>query len=108
MRAARDIRPPGVYPASDEPRAKPLTVSNTRVACFVGLASKGPLGMPFPLGGWNEFVDVFGQMPESYLARAVEGFFLNGGSSCYVVRVAHRAKHGEKPGPEHASCAEWI
>ena len=38
MRAVREIRPPGVYPAADEPRAKPLTVADTRVAGFVGLA----------------------------------------------------------------------
>jgi uncharacterized protein len=112
MRAVREIRPPGVYPAADEPRAKPLTVSDTRVAGFVGLASRGPLDEPVLLGGWNEFLDIYGHSNESYLARAVEGFFLNGGTSCYVVRVAHRAKPGEdgkvSPGPEHASCAERV
>jgi hypothetical protein len=108
MRAVREIRPPGVYPAADEPRAKPLTVSDTRVAGFVGLAARGPLDEPVLLGGWNEFLDIYGNSNESYLARAVEGFFMNGGSSCYVVRVAHRAKPGVKPGPEHASCAERL
>ena len=39
MRAVRELRPPGVYPATEEPRAKPLTVSDTRVAGFVGLAA---------------------------------------------------------------------
>ncbi|MDB4964469.1 MAG: tail sheath protein [Myxococcales bacterium] len=112
MRAVREIRPPGVYPAADEPRAKPLTVSDTRVAGFVGLAARGPLDEPVLLGGWNEFLDIYGHSNESYLARAVEGFFLNGGVSCYVVRVAHRAKADTDgkvtPGPEHASCAERI
>jgi hypothetical protein len=108
MRAVREIRPPGVYPAADEPRAKPLTVSDTRVAGFVGLAARGPLDEPVLLGGWNEFLDVYGHSNESYLARSVEGFFLNGGSSCYVVRVAHRAQPGATPGPEHAACGERI
>ncbi|MCU1280826.1 MAG: tail sheath protein [bacterium] len=112
MRAVREIRPPGVYPAADEPRAKPLTVSDTRVAGFVGLAARGPLDEPVLLGGWNEFLDIYGHSNESYLARAVEGFFLNGGQSCYVVRVAHRAKPGADgtvtAGPEHASCAERL
>jgi Bacteriophage tail sheath protein len=108
MRAVRELRPPGVYPATEEPRAKPLTVADTRVAGFVGLAARGPLDEPVLLGGWNEFLDVFGQSPDGYLARAVEGFFLNGGVSCYVVRIAHRAKHGEAAGAEHASCAEWV
>jgi uncharacterized protein len=112
MRAVREIRPPGVYPAADEPRAKPLTVSDTRVAGFVGLAARGPLDEPVLLGGWNEFLDIYGHSNESYLARAVEGFFLNGGQTCYVVRVAHRARAGADGkvtlGPEHASCAERV
>src|SRR5581483_9297338 len=108
MRAVRELRPPGVYPATEEPRAKPLTVSDTRVAGFVGLAAKGPLDEPILLGGWNEFVDVYGNSGEGYLARAVEGFFLNGGSSCYVVRIAHRPRTGETPGADHPSCGEFL
>jgi phage tail sheath protein FI len=108
MRAAREIRPPGVYPAADEPRAKPLTVADTRVAGFVGLAARGPLDEPVLIGSWSEFLDIYGHSSESYLARSIEGFFVNGGSSCYVVRVAHRAKSGEKAGPEHASCSERL
>ncbi|HEX4460893.1 MAG TPA: phage tail sheath subtilisin-like domain-containing protein [Polyangia bacterium] len=108
MRAVREIRPPGVYPAAEEMRAKPLTVADTRVAGFVGLAARGPLDEPVLLGGWNEFLDVYGHANDSYLARAVEGFFLNGGSSCYVVRIAHRARDGAQPGPEHAACAERV
>ncbi|HEX9102934.1 MAG TPA: phage tail sheath subtilisin-like domain-containing protein, partial [Polyangia bacterium] len=97
---------------ADEPRAKPLTVADTRVAGFVGLAARGPLDEPVLLGGWNEFLDIYGHSNESYLARAVEGFFLNGGQTCYVVRVAHRARPGADGkvtlGPEHAACAERI
>lgn len=111
MRAVRELRPPGVYPATEEPRARPLTVSDTRVAGFVGVSARGPLDTPVLLGGWNEFVDVYGHSPvgsEGYLARAVEGFFLNGGSSCYVVRIAHRAKAGEPAGPDHTAAAERV
>jgi hypothetical protein len=79
-----------------------------RIAGFVGLAAKGPLDEPMLIGGWNEFLDVYGHSTEGYLARAVEGFFLNGGVSCYVVRIAHRARPGEKEKPEHAACAERI
>jgi hypothetical protein len=109
MRAVRELRPPGVYPAADEPREKPLTAADVRVAGFVGLAARGPLDEPVFLGGWNEFLDIYGSSPgDGYLARAVEGFFLNGGRSCYVVRVAHRAKPGEKLKPEHTACAERV
>ena len=42
MRAVeRLIRPPGVYPAADEPRASRSRVSDTRIAGFVGLAAQG-------------------------------------------------------------------
>src|SRR5581483_7399579 len=108
MRIARDLRPPGVYPATEEPRAKPLTVSDTRVAGFVGVALKGPIDEPRLLRGWNEFVDTYSGSGDGYLARAVEGFFLNGGQSCYVVRIAHRTKPGAQPGPDNPSCAEWV
>lgn len=104
----REIRPPGVYPASEEARATPLSVADTRIAGFVGLASKGPLDEPRRLSSWNEFVEIYGPSSEGYLARAVEGFFLNGGKICYVVRIAHRPKQGELLGVEHASCAERI
>jgi hypothetical protein len=108
MRTVREIRPPGVYPAADEPRAKPLTVADTRVAGFVGLAARGPLDEPVLIRSWTEFLDIYGHSTESYLARSIEGFFTNGGSSCYVVRIAHRAKSDEKAGPEHSSCSERL
>src|SRR5437773_11838016 len=108
MRAVREIRPPGVYPAPEEPSVKPLTASDTKVAGFVGLAARGPLDDPRPIGGWSEFVNLYGHSTEGYLARCVEGFFLNGGTSCYVVRVAHRARSGEASRPEHAACAERV
>ena len=35
-------------------------------------------------------------------------FFRNGGSDCWIVRVAHCAPNGETPGEQHASCAEYV
>src|SRR5262245_6474353 len=106
MRAVRELRPPGVYPAPEEPHAKQLTASDTRIAGFVGLAARGPLDEPRLVAGWSEFLHIYGHSTDGYLARSVEGYFLNGGAKCYVVRVAHRAKSGETPRQEHASCAE--
>jgi uncharacterized protein len=108
MRAVRELRPPGVYPAADQPRVKPLSAADTRIAGFVGLAARGPLNEPVYIGGWNEFLDIYGSSPDGFLARSVEGFFLNGGKCCYVVRVAHRPKTGEAAKPEHAACAERV
>jgi phage tail sheath protein FI len=102
------MRPPGVYPGAEEPRARALSAADTRVAGFVGLCEKGPLDEPRLVGGWGEFVEIFGNLPEGYLSKSVEGFFRNGGRLCYIVRIAHRARAGVTPGPEHAACAEWI
>ena len=111
MRAVRDIHPPGVYAATDEMRGAPISIADTRIAGFVGLAAKGPLDEPRRIGSWDEFVDIYGPPPPAdagYLARSVESFFLNGGPACYVVRIAHRCKAGEQVGPDHASAAERV
>ena len=45
---------------------------------------------------------------ESYTADSVYGFFKNGGTDCWVVRVAHSAPKGELAGLDHAACAEHV
>lgn len=108
MTALREIRPPGVYPATTEIKGGPIQVADTRIAGFIGLASKGPLDEPRRISSWNDFQEVYGFLQESHLARSVEGFFQNGGKTCYVVRIAHRPKQGEMAGPDHASVAERV
>ena len=55
-------------------------------------ASGGPINQPTYLTSWDAFQTVFGgfisQGPTSYLAPAVYGFFLNGGTACYIVRAS--------------------
>ncbi|MGJ4951502.1 phage tail sheath subtilisin-like domain-containing protein [Bradyrhizobium sp. HKCCYLS20291] len=64
------------------------------IAGFVGIAERGPLHRPQPVGSWDEFEMVFGR-PVGYgwLGDEVFGFFRNGGAKCYVVRVADLADH---------------
>ena len=104
MRAYRELRPPGVYPAVEEPRSRVLDVANTRIAGFVGLAQRGPLDEPVAIRSMQEFRNLYGALPAGYLEHAVQGFFDNGGDSCYIVRVAHRAR-GREVGPDHAQRA---
>lgn len=108
MRFVRELRPPGIYPAQEEQQTKPLGVADTRIAGFVGIAAKGPMNQPRLIGGWNEFVEVYGQLADSYLAKSVEGFFLNGGRRCYIVRIAHLPRAGEAVNHQHASCAAHV
>jgi uncharacterized protein len=107
-RPVGDIRPPGVYISSVEAQRRSFLIGDTRVAGFVGLTARGPLDVPTRISSWDEFVDIYANVDVGYLSNAVEGFFLNGGQVCYVVRVAHRARGDTAPGPEHAYAAERI
>jgi hypothetical protein len=61
----------------------------TAIAGFAGVAERGPLHVPQPIRNWDEFQVVFGDFIDyGYLAHAVFGFFRNGGSRCFIVRVA--------------------
>ena len=51
---------------------------------------------------------LFGYSTDSYTSDSVYGFFKNGGTDCWVVRVAHNAPTGEPPGIDHAACAEHV
>lgn len=108
MIASREVRPPGIYHTSTGSRVTTISIANTHVAGFVGIANKGPLDVPKFLQSYAEFVEVYGGSNEGYLARAVEGFFLNGGRSCYVVRVARRPRENGSRMPEHAAPAIRI
>lgn len=108
MIVSREARPPGVYHIGFQSRVTPVTVANTHVAGFVGTANKGPLDTPRLLQSWAEFVDIYGGSGDGFLARAVEGFFLNGGRTCYVVRVARRPRTGSALLPDHAAPASLV
>src|SRR5215831_9995452 len=103
-----EIRPPGVYISHVDALARSYTLADTRIAGFVGLAAKGPLDVPMRITSWDQFCDVYSNADVGHLGKSVEGFFLNGGKTCYVVRVAHRARGDEKAGIDHAFCAERV
>jgi phage tail sheath protein FI len=108
MRPSADPRAPGIYQTYDPVVPPPLSISNTRVAGFVGVTQKGPMNVPTRLSNWDEFLEIFGYFTESYTSDSVYGFFKNGGSDCWVVRVAHNAPDGELPGMQHAAWAEHV
>jgi hypothetical protein len=84
----------------------PLSIANTRITGFVGLTQKGPMNEATRLASWDEFVETFGYTADAYTADGVYGFFKNGGTDCWVVRVAHVPPAGELAGMDHATCAE--
>ena len=91
---------PGVYIEEVPARSMPIEGVSTSTAAFVGLAPGGPLNRPVEISDWSTFRRTFTDpanpengpfMEGSFLAHAVNGFFANGGTLCWVVRVGHGA-----------------
>jgi uncharacterized protein len=87
---------PGVYVEEIPSANKPIEGVGTAVAAFVGLAPGGPVNTPMRISNWTQFAKIYGDpvnpdngpfMEGSYLAHSIYGFFQNGGSLCWVVRV---------------------
>ena len=88
---------PGVYIEEVDRGTKPIESVGTSTLGILGVAGKGPRNEPTLITNWSQYTRVFGEFGESpYLAHAVYGFFLNGGTRCFVVNVA----------PEYADCAQ--
>ncbi|MFS0726548.1 phage tail sheath family protein [Paenibacillus sp. 1P07SE] len=86
---------PGVYVEEFDSAGQPLSGVSTSVAGFLGVAERGPSeGLPQLVTNMNEFKKTYGSYLSDkqfgsyrYLAYAVEQFFVNGGSSAYIMRV---------------------
>lgn len=81
---------PGVYVDEFEPGA-PIQGVGTSTPVFLGIAEKGPRNVATRIGSWDEFRSTFGGFladAGAWLAQGVYGFFTNGGTNCYVVRVS--------------------
>ncbi|KUJ69061.1 hypothetical protein ACZ90_14570 [Streptomyces albus subsp. albus] len=66
-----------------------IAAAPTSVAAFVGLTERGPLNRPVRLTSPAQFRDRFGgHREDGFLGYALDGFFLNGGTTAYVSRVA--------------------
>lgn len=87
---------PGVYVEEFESGGKPMEGVGTSTAGFIGLAQSGPVeGVPQLITNFSDFRRMYGGYLSQnefgnyrFLAYAVESFFVNGGSRCYVMRVA--------------------
>ncbi|MDA0183392.1 phage tail sheath subtilisin-like domain-containing protein [Solirubrobacter phytolaccae] len=87
---------PGVYVEEVPSANKPIEGVSTSVAAFVGLAPGGPVNTPMRISNWTQFAKIYGDpnepdngpfMDGAYLAHSVYGFFQNGGTTCWIVRV---------------------
>jgi phage tail sheath protein FI len=82
-------RTPGVYVERLDVNPQYIELGRTDVAGFVGIAERGPVQAATKVESYRQFQTTFGaRIANAYLAYAVEGFFANGGRTCWVVRVA--------------------
>lgn len=98
---------PGVYVEEVEAGSRPIEGVGTAVAAFVGFAERGPFDTPTLVTNWGQFTQTFGEFVEGYyLAQSVYGYFNNGGTTCYVVRIGGSRGNGSPPelpaGPQAA------
>ncbi len=84
---------PGVYVVEVPSGVHTITGVATSIAAFFGRASKGPLDKAVRVLSPSDYTRAFGPPhPESDLAQSVRMFFDNGGTDCYVVRLAKGAR----------------
>jgi phage tail sheath protein FI len=97
---------PGVYVEEIPAAQKPLEGVSTSVAAFIGLAPGGPVNTPMRIANWSQFARLFGDpanpdagpfMSGAYLAHSVYGFFQNGGTLCWVIRIGADGNGGGPP-----------
>ncbi len=95
---------PGVYIEEVPSGSASLSAGATAVAAFVGFTEKAPQDDPNDPDGlkprlvtnWTQFEALYGGfIPNAMLPHAVYGYFNNGGSMAYIVRVPNT-----EPAPE--------
>ena len=83
-----EYKTPGVYVEEVDRGSKPIEGVSTSTAGFLGATERGRTA-PQLVTSFPDFRRKYGGFIESsYLSYAVEGYFRNGGSRCYVGRVA--------------------
>jgi phage tail sheath protein FI len=84
---------PGVYVLEIPSGVRTITGVGTSIAVFIGAAKLGPMFRPVLCTSYLDFVRAFsedtslGEMP-----LYVRLFFLNGGTQCWVMRIANNAQ----------------
>jgi phage tail sheath protein FI len=90
---------PGVYVEEVPAATRPIAGVGTAIAGFVGFAPEGPVNAPTLVTSWTQYASTFGEFTEEFaLAKAVYGFFNNGGGRAYIVRLPY-AGNGNEPSP---------
>ncbi len=95
---------PGVYVEEVPSSQKVLTAAATAIAAFVGFTGRAPDDDPSDPDGvkprlvtsWTQFENLYGGYAQGcMLPIAVRGYFDNGGSIAYIVRIPNTSPSGE-------------
>jgi len=95
---------PGVYVEEVPSSQKSLSAAATAIAAFVGFTARGPQddasdpegAKPRLVTSWMQFEQLYGGFQEGcMLPLSVYGYFQNGGTVCYVVRIPNTVASGE-------------
>jgi len=87
---------PGTFIKEIERGPRPIVGVDTSTAGFLGQTERGPI-TPRLVTGFEEFKRIYGSyIDASFLAYAVEGFFLNGGQRCFIERIVRVAHHEDQ------------
>ena len=83
---------PGVYVQEIPSGSRTITGVSTSVALFIGMAEQGPMGDPMRTLSYADFERKYGSRNAlGELHDQVRQFFLNGGSTAWIIRIAHDA-----------------
>ncbi len=112
---------PGVYVEEVPSSQKVLSAAPTAVAAFVGFTEKAPTDDPNDPQGlaprlvtsWSQFEALYGSFAEGcVLPLSVYGYFANGGSIAYIVRIPNTEPAGQPaklalPAADRALGSRW-
>ncbi len=83
---------PGVYVLEVPSGVRTIAGVSTSITLFVGMTQTGPMKKAIRLTTYSDFVRTFGESNTiSDMTRQLRLFFMNGGTDCYVIRIANGA-----------------
>ncbi|GGI74043.1 hypothetical protein GCM10007973_08620 [Polymorphobacter multimanifer] len=86
---------PGVYIEEIDSGPRPISAVGTETAGFIGTAPRADAAIneAIAINNWSEFLRRYAGdgLASTDLANAVQGFFLNGGSRCYIANIPEGA-----------------
>lgn len=80
---------PGVYVQEVPSGVRTIVGVGTSTGMFIGTAKKGPINRPVRCTSYADYARTYGEdVSGGQMVRYVRLFFLNGGTDCYVMRIA--------------------